>query len=275
MGLQSTRQSGIVRKDDAAIAKNHLTEPELQILHRIVNLYIEYAELQALERKPMTMQDWITKLDEFLKVSGRVVLDHAVDLRGGRQAEGRAGVRALPRAARRPAPRDRRRVREGGQAAQEARCAEGQEGEAVVTRQAATKKPAPATCRTRPGTVPRYRTIARYSTLNGRLPPSKHAALPSGIRCVAGRRAIGLVVAPAPGAVAGYDLPHLREDSASRDQFATEAGRRVSAQGERGAPDVDPQATRSPDGPLASHLTPGISHLTSRGRVRLSCLVGD
>jgi hypothetical protein len=66
-----------VRKEDATIAKNYLTEPELQVLHRIVNLYIEYAELQALERKPMTMQDWITKLDEFLKVSGRVVLDHA------------------------------------------------------------------------------------------------------------------------------------------------------------------------------------------------------
>jgi hypothetical protein len=77
MGLQSTRPGGIVRKEDAAIAKNYLTEPELQVLHRIVNLYIEYAELQALERKPMTMQDWITKLDEFLKVSGRVVLDHA------------------------------------------------------------------------------------------------------------------------------------------------------------------------------------------------------
>jgi hypothetical protein len=77
MGLHSTRPGGMVRKEDAAVAKNYLTEPELQVLHRIVSLYIEYAELQALERKPMTMQDWITKLDEFLKVSGRVVLDHA------------------------------------------------------------------------------------------------------------------------------------------------------------------------------------------------------
>jgi hypothetical protein len=47
------------------------------VLNRIVNLYIEYAELQALERKPMTMRDWITKLDEFLKISGRKLLDHA------------------------------------------------------------------------------------------------------------------------------------------------------------------------------------------------------
>jgi hypothetical protein len=46
-------------------------------LNRIVSLYIEYAELQALERKPMTMQDWITKLDEFMKASGRKLLDHA------------------------------------------------------------------------------------------------------------------------------------------------------------------------------------------------------
>jgi hypothetical protein len=77
MGLQATRPGGIVRKDDVAIAKNYLTEDELQVLNRIVNLYIEYAELQALERKVMTMRDWITKLDEFLKVSGRDLLDHA------------------------------------------------------------------------------------------------------------------------------------------------------------------------------------------------------
>ena len=77
MGLQTTRPGGIVRKDDVAVAKNYLTEDELQVLNRIVNLYIEYAELQALERKPMTMQDWITKLDEFLKISGRKLLEHA------------------------------------------------------------------------------------------------------------------------------------------------------------------------------------------------------
>ena len=77
MGLQTTRPGGIVRKDDVAVAKNYLTEDELQVLNRIVNLYIEYAELQALERKPMTMRDWITKLDEFLKISGRELLNHA------------------------------------------------------------------------------------------------------------------------------------------------------------------------------------------------------
>jgi len=77
MGMKTTRPGGVIRKHDAAIAKNYLTEDELQILHRIVNLYIEYAELQALERRPMTMQDWIDKLDGFLKASGRELLDHA------------------------------------------------------------------------------------------------------------------------------------------------------------------------------------------------------
>lgn len=77
MGMQTTRPGGVVRKADAAIAKNYLTAPELRVLHRIVNLYIEFAELQALERKPMTMRDWVDKLYDFLKASGRRLLDHA------------------------------------------------------------------------------------------------------------------------------------------------------------------------------------------------------
>jgi hypothetical protein len=59
------------------VAKNYLNEEELQTLNRIVSLYIEFAELQALERKPMTMRSWIEKLDEFLKITGRELLDHA------------------------------------------------------------------------------------------------------------------------------------------------------------------------------------------------------
>ncbi|MCC6822923.1 MAG: virulence RhuM family protein [Verrucomicrobia subdivision 3 bacterium] len=77
MGMLTTRPGGRVRKEDAAVAKNYLTEDELQVLNRIVNLYLEYAELQALERKPMTMRDWIANLDDFLKLSGRELLDHA------------------------------------------------------------------------------------------------------------------------------------------------------------------------------------------------------
>lgn len=77
MGLQTTRPGGMVRKEDVSVAKNYLSADELQVLNRIVNLYIEYAELQALDRKPMRMQDWITKLDDFLKISGRELLSHA------------------------------------------------------------------------------------------------------------------------------------------------------------------------------------------------------
>jgi hypothetical protein len=77
MGLQTTRPGGVVQKGDVSIAKNYLSGDELQVLNRIVNLYIEFAELQALERKPMRMQDWLSKLDEFLKITGRQLLDHA------------------------------------------------------------------------------------------------------------------------------------------------------------------------------------------------------
>ena len=57
MGLKTTRPGGIIRKEDVAIAKNYLSEDELQVLNRIVNAYIEFAELQALRRKAMTMRE--------------------------------------------------------------------------------------------------------------------------------------------------------------------------------------------------------------------------
>ena len=65
------------RKTDAEIAKNYLNEKELDVLNRIVNMYLEFAELQALSRKPMYMREWIEKLDDFLKLSGRDILKHA------------------------------------------------------------------------------------------------------------------------------------------------------------------------------------------------------
>ena len=77
MGLKTTRPGQIIRREDVSVAKNYLSESELQTLNRIVNLYIEFAELQALDRRPMTMRNWIDKLDEFLKISGRKLLDHA------------------------------------------------------------------------------------------------------------------------------------------------------------------------------------------------------
>ncbi len=77
MGLKTTRPGGVVRKDDVSIAKNYLGEEELHALNRIVNAYLEFAELQALSRKPLSMRDWIAKLDEFLKLARRELLDHA------------------------------------------------------------------------------------------------------------------------------------------------------------------------------------------------------
>ena len=77
MGLKTTRPGGIIRKEDVSIAKNYLDSEELGTLNRIVNAYIEFAELRALQRKVMTMRDWITKLDEFLKLSEYELLDHA------------------------------------------------------------------------------------------------------------------------------------------------------------------------------------------------------
>ena len=62
------------RKTDASIAKNYLREDELNTLNRIVTAYLEFAELQALNRQPMYMNDWSAKLDDFLKLSGRNVL---------------------------------------------------------------------------------------------------------------------------------------------------------------------------------------------------------
>ncbi len=66
-----------IRKADVAVAKNYLTQEELDTLNRIVTIYLEFAELQALSRKPMYMADWIAKLDDFLKLSERDILNHA------------------------------------------------------------------------------------------------------------------------------------------------------------------------------------------------------
>ena len=69
-------KSGLPRRADAEIAKNYLQPDELNLLNRIVTAYLEFAELQALGRQPMTMAAWTTKLDEFIRVMGRDVLPH-------------------------------------------------------------------------------------------------------------------------------------------------------------------------------------------------------
>ncbi len=76
MGLTSWA-GAVVRKQDVVSAKNYLAPDELEALNRIVNAYLEFAELQAMNRKTMTMAAWLTKLDDFLRLSDREILTHA------------------------------------------------------------------------------------------------------------------------------------------------------------------------------------------------------
>lgn len=64
-------------KHEAEIAKNYLNENELNILNRMVTAYLELAELQALNRQPMYMKDWIERLDDFVRMTGNNILQHA------------------------------------------------------------------------------------------------------------------------------------------------------------------------------------------------------
>lgn len=76
MGL-TTWRGAMPTKHEAEIAKIYLTEEELDMLNRIVNLYLDFAELQAKSHVPMYMKDWIKKLDDFLTLSGKELLTHA------------------------------------------------------------------------------------------------------------------------------------------------------------------------------------------------------
>jgi hypothetical protein len=64
-------------KQESEIAKNYLDEKELEMLNRMVMAYIEIAEIQAMNQTPMYMKDWITRLDDFLKMTGKNILDNA------------------------------------------------------------------------------------------------------------------------------------------------------------------------------------------------------
>ena len=75
MGL-TTWTGAHPRKHDVAVAKNYLGPEELDTLNRIVTMYLDFAELQALNRRPMYMRDWVDKLDDFLRLSERDILTH-------------------------------------------------------------------------------------------------------------------------------------------------------------------------------------------------------
>ncbi len=91
MGLTTWKNApaGPVRKADVAIAKNYLTQEELESLNLIVSAYLDFAELQARSHRPMHMADWIAKLDDFLRLSDRDILTHAGKI-SHQQAEERA-----------------------------------------------------------------------------------------------------------------------------------------------------------------------------------------
>ena len=76
MGL-TTWSGAMPSKPEAEIAKNYLTHEEIKSLNRIVSLYLDFAEMQAEEHRPMYMKDWINILDDFLRISRKDVLTHA------------------------------------------------------------------------------------------------------------------------------------------------------------------------------------------------------
>lgn len=78
MGLTSWRNSpnGRIRKDDVVVAKNYLSLEELDFFNRIVTMYLDYAEMQAKNKKVMYMKDWVVKLDAFLQFNEKEVLEH-------------------------------------------------------------------------------------------------------------------------------------------------------------------------------------------------------
>lgn len=76
--LGMTHHAGALpRRSEAGVAKNYLSAEELDTLNRIVTAYLEFAELQARRHRPMTMRAWISKLDDFLRMSDHDVLTHA------------------------------------------------------------------------------------------------------------------------------------------------------------------------------------------------------
>lgn len=80
MGLTSWKGDK-VRKEDVTVAKNYLTDTELEDLNRIVTMYLDYAELQAKRHEAMYMKDWIERLDAFLQFNEHEILQNAGEVR--------------------------------------------------------------------------------------------------------------------------------------------------------------------------------------------------
>jgi hypothetical protein len=109
MGLTTWKQGpkGRIQKTDVGVAKNYLTREEILNLNLIVNQYLDFAEFQARQRRPMRMEDWIKKLDGFLQLNDREVLRNA-----GRVSAEAAREKALKEFERYEAERRIREARE-------------------------------------------------------------------------------------------------------------------------------------------------------------------
>ncbi len=79
MGLMVWKKSpkGKILKSDACVAKNYLNKDEIEALDRTITMYLDYAEDQAKRKIPMTMEDWLKKLDAFLQFNERKILDNS------------------------------------------------------------------------------------------------------------------------------------------------------------------------------------------------------
>ena len=79
MGLTTWKKApaGKIQKSDVSVAKNYLIEKEIKDLERIVSMYLDYAENQAARHIPMKMEDWIQRLDAFLRFNEYEILTNA------------------------------------------------------------------------------------------------------------------------------------------------------------------------------------------------------
>jgi len=79
LGMQSFDRNKLasIKKQDVSIAKNYLNEEEIKLLGLLVEQYLGFAETMAQQQQPMTMQNWIERLDAILQLNGRDLLTHA------------------------------------------------------------------------------------------------------------------------------------------------------------------------------------------------------
>jgi hypothetical protein len=82
MGLTTWKNSpqGKILKSDVTIAKNYLNQVEVSQLNRLVGMFIDYAEVRALNRQVMTMKDWLKQVEKFLNYTDQQVLRHAGEI---------------------------------------------------------------------------------------------------------------------------------------------------------------------------------------------------